>query len=358
MRDYIIRRLLLLIPIMLLVSFMTHATFRVIPGSAAHLICGIGCTEEVVDDLEADFGLDENFFQQYGEWLGVWPDDDEGDGRILGFGPRGKFSGVLQGDFGESFVTRGESVTDRLSRTLPVTAELMILSLIFSVVLGIPLGVLSAIRPGSLADLVGRLTSVAWLSVPNFYLAILVIALGTTWFGQSTNIPPFGDLHIFTLHWLPPNFGTGKAVGFFEDPLLNLETFFFPSLVLSVGIAAVIMRLTRSSMLEVMRNDYVRTAWSKGLRERTVVWRHALKNAMIPVLTIIGLQVGALIGGSVLIESVFALNGMGAYLLASVIFRDLLVVQSLVLIFALVFVLINLIVDISYAWLDPRIRYG
>jgi len=331
MRNYIIRRLLLLIPIMILVSFMTHATFRIIPGSAAHLICGIGCTDEVVEDLEAQFGLDESFFRQYGEWLGVWPDDDEGN----------KFSGVLQGDFGESFLNNGQSVADRLSRTLPVTAELMILSLIFAVVLGIPPGVLSAIRPGSLADLVVRLTSVAWLSVPNFYLAILVIAFGSSWFG-----------------WLPPNFGTGKAVGFFENPIQNLETFFFPSLVLSLGIAAVIMRLTRSSMLEVMRNDYVRTAWSKGLKERTVVWRHALKNAMIPVLTIIGLQIGALIGGSVLIESVFALNGMGNYLLVSVIGRDLLVVQSLVLIFAFVFVVINLIVDISYAWLDPRIRYG
>lgn len=331
MRDYIIRRLLLLIPIMILVSFMTHATFRIIPGSAAHLICGIGCTDQVVDDLEAEFGLDESFFRQYGEWLGVWPDDDKGN----------KFSGVLQGDFGESFLNSGQSVTDRLARTLPVTAELMILSLIFAVVLGIPPGVLSAIRPGSLVDLVVRLTSVAWLSVPNFYLAILVIAFGSSWFG-----------------WLPPNFGTGKAVGFFADPIQNLETFFFPSLVLSLGIAAVIMRLTRSSMLEVMRNDYVRTAWSKGLKERTVVWRHALKNAMIPVLTIIGLQIGALIGGSVLIESVFALNGMGNYLLVSVIGRDLLVVQSLVLIFAFVFVLINLIVDVSYAWLDPRIRYG
>ena len=331
MRDYIIRRLLLLIPIMLLVSFMTHATFRIIPGSAAHLICGLQCTEESIEAIEGKYGLDENFFRQYGEWLGVWPDDDKGN----------KFSGVLQGDFGESFLNSGQSVTDRLARTMPVTAELMILSLIFAVALGIPPGVLSAIRPGTLVDLVVRMTSVAWLSVPNFYLAILVIAFGSNWFG-----------------WLPPNFGTGNAVRIWEDPLQNMETFFFPSLVLSLGIAAVIMRLTRSSMLEVMRNDYVRTAWSKGLRERTIVWRHALKNAMIPVLTIIGLQVGALIGGSVLIESVFSLNGMGAYLLASVIGRDLLVVQSLVLIFALVFVVINLVVDVAYAWLDPRIRYG
>ena len=331
MRDYIIRRLLLLIPIMLLVSFMTHATFRIIPGSAAHLICGLQCTEESIEAIEGKYGLDENFFRQYGEWLGVWPDDDKGN----------KFSGVLQGDFGESFLNSGESVTDRLARTMPVTAELMILSLIFAVALGIPPGVLSSIRPGTLVDLVVRMTSVAWLSVPNFYLAILVIAFGSNWLG-----------------WLPPNFGTGNAVRIWEDPLQNMETFFFPSLVLSLGIAAVIMRLTRSSMLEVMRNDYVRTAWSKGLKERTVVWRHALKNAMIPVLTIIGLQVGALIGGAVLIGNVFALNDMGRYLLVSVIGRDLLVVQSLVLIFAIVFVIINLVVDVLYAWLDPRIRYG
>jgi peptide/nickel transport system permease protein len=341
MRNYIIRRLLLLIPIMILVSFMTHATFRVIPGSAAHLICTISCTEEVVADIEEQYGLDENFFQQYGEWLGVYPDDDKGDSKVPILGVRGKFSGVLQGDFGVSFLNTGQTVSDRLGRTLPVTLELMALSLLFAVVLGIPPGVLSAIRPGSTVDLIVRLTSVAWLSVPNFYLAILVIAIGSNQFG-----------------WLPPNFATGNAVRFWEDPIQNLETFFFPSLVLSLGIAAVIMRLTRSSMLEVMRNDYVRTAWSKGLKERTVVWRHALKNAMIPVLTIIGLQVGALIGGAVLIESVFALNGIGRYLLVSVIGRDLLVVQSLVLIFAFVFVVINLIVDVLYAWLDPRIRYG
>ncbi|MEX0683869.1 MAG: ABC transporter permease [Dehalococcoidia bacterium] len=365
MRNYMFRRLLLIIPIMILVSFMTHLTFRLIPGSPAHLICQFQCTDEVIAAIEAQHGLDENFFRQYGEWLGVLPDDDVGStftytspgdypdyfrefarpyAEFLGLSSDDKpnqFHGVMQAEFGESVIIRDEAVTDRLQNTLPVTLELMILSLLFAVVLGIPAGVLSAIRPGTPLDWIVRLTSVAWLSVPNFYVAILVITFGQAWFG-----------------WLPPNFGTGHAVGFFEDPLQNLETYFFPSLVLSLGIAAVIMRLTRSSMLEVMRNDYVRTAWSKGLRERTVVWRHALKNAMIPVLTIIGLQVGGLIGGSVLIESVFALNGMGNYLLTSVITRDLLVVQSLVLIFAVVFVLINLIVDVSYAWLDPRIRYG
>jgi peptide/nickel transport system permease protein len=368
MRNYIFRRLLLLIPIMILVSFMTHATFRLIPGSAAHIKCGLECTPEVVEAIEDEYGINENFFRAYGEWLGVVPDDDRGAtfewsdlvspgwyvdyagdflrpyGEFLGIvsddGPD-QFHGVLQLEFGESFLTTDEKVTDRLKDTLPVTLELMILALLFSIILGIPAGVVSAIRPGTPLDWIVRVTSVAWLSVPNFYVATLGITFFSAWFG-----------------WLPPNFATGEAVRFHEDPMQNLETFFFPSLVLSLAIAAVIMRLTRSSMLEVMRNDYVRTAWSKGLRERAVVWRHALKNAMIPVLTIIGLQVGGLIGGSVLIESVFALNGMGYYLLSSVIGRDLLVVQSLVLIFAVVFVVINLIVDVSYAWLDPRIRYG
>lgn len=368
MRNYIIRRLLLLVPIMILVTFMTHATFRIIPGSAAHLICQFQCTDETVAAIEHDYGLDENFFRQYGEWLGVVPDDDRGAtfswtdtvspvywadytkefarpyAEFVGITDDGKpnqFHGVLQLDFGVSFLSTDQQVTQALGRKLPVTLELMILALIFSIILGIPPGVISAIRPGTPLDWIVRFTSVAWLSIPNFYLAILVIAFGSSWFG-----------------WLPPNFGTGRVPSIFHDPLQNLEIFFWPSLVLSLAIAAVIMRLTRSSMLEVMRNDYMRTAWSKGLRERVVVWRHALKNAMIPVLTIMGLQVGGLIGGSVLIESVFSLDGMGAYLLKSVIGRDLLVVQSLVLIFAVVFVLINLIVDVSYAWLDPRIRYG
>jgi len=317
-RDFIIRRLLLLVPIMLGVSFLTFAIFRVIPGDAAVLICQFNCTDETLRDIRHDLGLDRPFYEQYGDWLG----------------------GVLEGDLGQSFLTK-LPVTTELESRLPVTAELTIMAMILALVLGIPPGVLSAVRPGTMADWVARFSSVVWLSVPNFYLGILIITFGATWFG-----------------WSPPNFGTGRTVAFFDDPWRNLQTFFFPALVLALGIAAVIMRLTRSSMLEVMRNDYIRTAWSKGLRERAVVWRHALKNAMIPVLTIIGLQVGALIGGSVIIESVFALNGMGLYLLEAILRRDLLVVQSLVLLFAVVFVVANLVVDLGYAWLDPRIRYG
>jgi peptide/nickel transport system permease protein len=318
MREYIIRRLLLVFPIMIGVSFVTYATFSIIPGDAATLICGFGCTDEVLVDLRAEFGLDEPFWVQYWNWL----------------------SNAIQLDFGKSFFG-GQSVATELERRLPITLQLMVMAMIMSLVLGIAPGVLSAIRPGTVGDWVARFISVLGLSVPNFYLAILVIAFGAAWFG-----------------WSPPQFGTGGTVLIYDDPLKSLEIFFLPSLVLAVGIAAVIMRLTRSSMLEVMRNDYVRTAWSKGLRERVVVWRHALKNAMIPVLTIVGLQVGGLIGGAVIIESIFAMNGVGVYLLEAILRRDLLVVQSVVLIFAVAYVLINLATDVAYAWLDPRIHYG
>ena len=328
MREYIIRRLLLIVPIMFGVSLLTFFSFRVIPGDAATIICQFECNPENLKGIRGELGLDEAWYQQYVEWLGLLKDDD------------GKFNGVLEGKFGESFFTR-LPVTEELGRRIPVTLQLMAMSMFLAVLLGIPPGVLSAVRPGAFLDLIARFTSVLWLSIPSFYLGILLITFGAKWFG-----------------WSPPNFATGTSVRPWDDPWVNFQTFFWPSLVLALGIAAVIMRLTRSSMLEVMRNDYIRTAWSKGLKERAVVWRHALKNAMIPVVTIMGLQVGALIGGSVIIESVFGLNGMGIYLLEGILRRDLLVVQSLVLIFAVTYVMINLFVDLTYAWLDPRIRYS
>jgi peptide/nickel transport system permease protein len=318
MRNYIIRRLLLLVPIMLGVSFLTFAMFRIIPGDAAVLRCGFGCTPEVVEDIRHDLGLERPWYVQYGDWL--W--------------------GVVQGDLGESITESGLPVTTELERRLPITAEIMIMATILSLVLGIPPGVLSAIRPGTPLDFIARVASVLWLSIPSFWLGILVITFGLAWFD-----------------WTPPQFGSGY-VPFFDDPWVNLQQFFFPSLVLALAIAAGIMRLTRSSMLEVLRNDYIRTAWSKGLRERTVVIRHALKNALIPVVTVVGLQVGALIGGAVLVERVFALNGVGFWVVEAVILRDIFVVMSLTLIFAITYVLANLMVDVAYAWLDPRIRYA
>ncbi|MCH7578117.1 MAG: ABC transporter permease [Chloroflexi bacterium] len=337
MRNYIIRRLFLLVPIMLGVSFLTFAVFRLIPGDAAILTLGFGSTPESLEDLRHELGIDRPWYEQYGDW--VW--------------------GVVQGDFGESITESGLSVTTELGRRLPITLELLVLAIFFSVLLGVPPGVLSAIRPGTALDFVARIASVLWLSIPNFWLGILVITFGLAWFGWTP--PQFGEGYVPFFAGLPapldgvPLPGSGDCPC---DPWVNLQQFFFPSLVLALGIAAAIMRLTRSAMMEVLRNDYIRTAWSKGLRERTVVSRHALKNALIPVVTVVGLQVGALIGGTVLVERVFALNGVGFWVVESVIRRDIFVVMSLTLIFALTYVLANLFVDITYAWLDPRIRYA
>jgi peptide/nickel transport system permease protein len=319
MRNYILRRLLVLIPIMLGVSFLTFAMFRMIPGDAAVLRCQLGCTPEILEDLRHEMGLDRPWYEQYGDW--VWDI-------------------VRHGDLGSSLTESRLPVTTELDRRLPITLELMAMTVFMALLLGIPPGVISAIRPGTPLDWLARMGSVLWLSIPSFWLGILVIAFGVSWFD-----------------WTPPQFGRGY-VPFLDDPWVNIQQFFFPSLVLALAIAAAIMRLTRSSLLEVLRNDYIRTAWAKGLRERTVVMRHALKNALIPVLTIVGLQVGALIGGSVIIEVVFNLNGVGKYVLEAILRRDFFVVQSVVLLFAAAYVVANLIVDVAYGWLDPRIRYG
>jgi peptide/nickel transport system permease protein len=319
MRNYIIRRLLILPIIMLGVSFLTFIMFRVVvPGDAAILACDFGCTPEVVEQIRHEKGLDRPWYEQYGDWL--W--------------------GVVQGDLGESLTESELPVTTELNHRLPITGELLIMTLVLALLLGIPPGVISAIRPGTPIDWTTRVGSVLWLSIPNFWLGILVITFGVVWFA-----------------WTPPQFGQGY-VPFFDDPWVNMQQFFFPSLVLSLSIAAAIMRLTRSSLLEVLRNDYIRTAWSKGLRERTVVIRHALKNALIPVTTIVGLQIGALIGGAVLVESVFNLNGLGKYVLEGILRRDYIAVQGVVLVFAAAFVLANLAVDVLYGWMDPRIRYA
>ena len=334
MRDYIIRRLLILIPVMIGVSLLTFSLFNIIPGDACVLRLGFGSTPETLADCREQHGLNEPLF----------PISVNSDLPLIHLG-NSQYGGwltdiIVHQDLGQSLAEGGAQVSTELERRLPITVELMIVTIIFALLLGIIPGMVSAIRPNTPLDWATRIASVLWLSIPSFYLAILMITFGLLWFG-----------------WTPPQFGTGY-VPIYKDPWINIQQFFFPALVLSVGIAAVIMRLTRSAMLEVLRNDYIRTAWSKGLRERTVVWRHALKNALIPVVTLIGLQIGALIGGAVIIESVYNLNGVGKYTLEAIIRRDLFVVQSLTLMFAAVYVLSNLMVDIAYAWLDPRIHYN
>jgi len=231
-------------------------------------------------------------------------------------------------------------VSTELERRLPITIQLMVFTVILTLAIGVPLGILSAVRQNTFWDSGARLGSVIGMSVPGFYIGVLAIAFGAAWFG-----------------WSPPQFATGY-VSPLEDPWVNFQQFFLPALVLALGSAAVTTRLLRSSMLEVLRNDYIRTAYSKGLAERAVILRHSLKNAFIPVVTIIGLEIGGLIGGAVIIETIFALNGVGYYLLYSILTRDFLVVQSVVLLIAFFYVVVNLLVDLAYAWLDPRIRYA
>jgi peptide/nickel transport system permease protein len=315
------------------VTLLTFLSYRIIPGDAAILHCTFDCTPETLQALRHEFGLDKP----------PLPVSADSDVPFVEFHEHSQFGDwvvdAVQLDLGKSFYYR-TSVTDELGRRIPITVELLVFTVVLALGIGLPIGVLSAVRPATPADWFSRLCSVLFLSVPSFYLGILLITFGVWWF-----------------NWAPPQFGTGY-VPIYRDPWLNIQQFFFPALVLALGEAAVLMRLTRSSMLEVLRNDYIRTAWSKGLRERSVVWRHALKNAIIPIVTVIGLQIGGLLGGAVIIESLYNLNGTGKYVLEAIIRRDIFVVQSMTLLFALTYVVANLLVDLTYAWLDPRIRYS
>ena len=327
MQTYILRRVLYLIPILFLISLGVFILLRLVPGDFAEILAGPFASDQQVAQLREQFGLDkpvlfaaawpwegEFWHTQYLEWLGS----------------------ALQGDLGES-IYLSQDVTSELLDRLPVTAELLILTLIFTIAFGIPIGIISAVWQNSPLDYMMRGVSILGLSVPSFWLATLVILIPSLIWSYA---PPLG------------------YVAFFDDPWANLRQFVPPALILSAGSAAVVMRLARSSLLEVLRNDYIRTARAKGLRERTVLFRHALKNSLIPVLTILSLQVAALMGGTVIIELVFDLRGIGLLTFLAILQRDYPVVQGVALYIAFIFVMVNLTVDIAYAWLDPRIRYG
>ncbi len=319
MTQYIIRRLLYLFPVLIGVSLITFVLMRWVPGDVAQVALGVNANEESLAEFRHEYGLDEPLFDwrppfgQYGEWVG----------------------GLLKGDFGKSYFHR-TPVRDELANRLPVTLQLMIMTMIVMIVLAIPAGVIAGVRPNTPLDYVTRTSAVFGLSIPTFWLGTLFILLPAIWFNWT---PPFGQ------------------VSFFDDPIKNLQQFTLPAFAMGIPAAAGVMRLTRSSVLEVLRQDYVRTAWSKGLTERTIIWRHVLKNGLIPVVTIIGLQIGTMMGGTVIIESIFALPGIGLFALESVLGRDYLGVQAIVMLMAVVFVLVNLAIDITYVWFDPRIRY-
>ncbi|MFN8540482.1 MAG: ABC transporter permease [Thermomicrobiales bacterium] len=315
MQRYILRRLALTIPALLGVTLIVSVMVRFLPGDAvAMMLQDYGTYAKDADQLREKLGLNRPFYVQYVTWLG----------------------GIARGDLGKS-LRDNTPVTDELRRRLPVTFELGILGLIISLIIAIPLGVYSAVRQDRLSDYIARSAAIAMLAVPGFWLATLAITLPAIWF-----------------KWSPPLRYTRLSV----DPKTNLIQMLIPAIILGIGLSGGVMRLTRAQMLEVLRQDFIRTSRAKGLNERMVVFRHALRNALIPVVTLLGLQMSVLISGTVVLESIFVVPGMGRYLLEALNNRDYPVVQAVVLLFATLIIFSNLFVDLLYAWLDPRIRYS
>jgi peptide/nickel transport system permease protein len=317
MRTYLAKRLLLIVPTLIGAAALVFLIMRVIPGDVTLLIFG-GDQASQVDPkqlaaMRHRLGLDQPLWVQFGSWL--W--------------------GVLRFDFGTSLWT-GRPVIEELLVRLPLSLELAVLATIVSVLLAIPFGMLAAVRQDSWVDYLIRVISIGGLAIPSFWVGILIILLLVIFFGWG---PPLE----FTPPWI--------------NPWANFQQMVWPVLTVGYRYAAVTTRMTRSTVLEVMREDYIRTAWAKGLQERAIVIRHAMKNAMLPVVTLIGTEFAFLIGGLVVTETVFTLNGVGRFVVDAVAHRDYPVVQALVFLIALSFVVVNLLIDLTYAWFDPRIRY-
>ena len=314
MLAYISRRLALVVPSLLLVSFGVFSLLRLVPGDALMAkIADAGMVPKAnLDAIRHQLGIDQPFLVQYVHWL----------------------SGLVHGNFGRSLITN-RSVLGQIGDALPVTVELALIALSVSVLLAVPVGVLAALKRNSPFDHVLRVLAVTGTAFPDFFLGTVAILALSIWF-----------------HYLPPS----GFVPFFSDPLKNLSQIWIPALIIGVRLSAVTTRLTRAMMLDVLHQDYVRTASAKGLRQRRVVIRHALKNALIPVVTVVGNQFGALLAGSVVMESLFSLPGVGGLTLASIQQRDYSQIQGNVMVLAAVVLLINLGVDLLYANLDPRVR--
>ena len=313
MKTYVIRRLLQLIPVLFGISVLIFAVMKMIPGDVISGILGVDATPELREQLREIYGLDRPYVVQYLDWIG----------------------GVLRGDFGESIRT-GEPILPQILTRFKVTAELTILAAIISWIIAIPLGILAAVKRNSLADRFVRVFALLGVSVPNFALSILLILFLSLAFGYFS---PLG------------------YVGFFEDPIRNLQIMILPASILGVSIAGSVMRMTRSSVLEVLRQDFVRTVRAKGASERVAIFRHVLRNALIPIITLVGMQIGSLLGGAVIVEQIFSLPGLGQMTLTGINQRDYPVVQGCVLFIAFVYVLVNLVTDLLYSYIDPRISY-
>ena len=318
MKAYIIRRLLLVVPTLFILSILVFLSVRFIPGDAIDVMLGKNefiAAEVDREALEHMLGLDLPVHVQYGRWIG----------------------GILRhGSLGQSLIGSRGAVEQKIIDRLPVTIELGVLAILIGLVIALPIGIYSAMRQDTAADYVGRSVAIIGLATPNFWLATMVVLYPSLWWAWS---PP--------MEWVP----------FTADPMGNLGVLMLPSVILGTALAAATMRMTRTMMLEVLRQDYIRTAWAKGLRERVVVMRHAVKNALIPVVTLIGLQLPILIGGSVIMETIFNLPGLGRLMVVALEDRDYPVVSGVNLFFGTAVVVFNLLIDLLYSQLDPRVRY-
>ena len=316
MRAYIIKRLLLIIPTVFLVSLIVFIVIRLIPGSIVDLMAQQYQYMTNMDKqaIEKALGFSTPLFSQYLHWMN----------QIL-----------VHGNLGNSLWTN-LPVIDEITARWPVTLELGIMAIITAQIIALPIGIYSAIRQDTVGDYVARSFGILCIAIPGFWLATLVIVFPSIWWHYTPSI---------------------RLIHFNVDPIGNIKMFIVPALILGMELSGMTMRMTRTMMLEVLRQDYVRTAWAKGLRERTVIMRHALKNAFIPVITIIGWQLPLLIGGTVIIENIFQLPGMGQLIINATQQRDYTIVSSVLFLFAIAIMLINLLVDISYAFLDPRVHY-
>ena len=307
-------------PTMLLLSLLVFVMMRVVPGDIAIMLMGeeVGATNVdfrvSIETLRERLGLNRPLYIQYLSW--IWD--------------------TVRGDLGKSLVT-GVPITTEIATRLPITLELAILAKLISLVLGIPIGIISAVKQNSWMDYLLRLLSILFLTAPSFWLGLMFIFAAAIWFNW---IPPLG----YNPLW--------------ENPGANIAQLLAPALILGLSGLATMARMTRSTMLEVMREDYIRTARAKGLREPVVIYRHALKNALIPVVTLAGLSFATLLGGTVILESIFGIPGMGQYLINAITIKDFPVVQGIIMVFAVILMMVNLVVDLLYGWLDPRISYS
>jgi peptide/nickel transport system permease protein len=318
MLHYLTQRMIAFVPTLIGISILVFGAIRLIPGDIITATLGTEAgmlTTEQRASLERYYGLDKPPVEQYFVWLGE----------------------AVQGNLGQS-VRHGRPVLELIGGRFPLTLELALLAVLIALVVGVPFGLLAAIRHNTWLDFAGRLFALVGLAVPNFLLGTLIIFVLSVYFGVLPN--------------------AGDYVDFATDPLRNLQQMIFPAITLGFAFAASVMRMTRSSMLEVLGEDYVRTARSKGLPERRVITRHSLRNALIPVVTLIGIEMGYLLGGAFIVEQIFALPGIGRLLLNAISQRDYALVQGTVLFISLNFVVINLLVDLVYAAIDPRISYG